>query len=309
MRKPTAKSVEEVNIYLEGLGLGTADNGNLTRDGNLSVERTGGDVMLQVKTISSGNPYININGAADQYVTWQYSSVTKFAVRTTASEWRLYVADDAGSIWSGHTWVFGVNRSTGLITAKNGIAIGDAGPRMMVGTGSPEGAVRAPAGSQWWQTDHATFGYVRWVKDSGTGNTGWLLAPDGRVWVQGVRTSNQSVSDITSTVITYTAETDRFNMLDTGTGKVTLPVAGLWVFSAQISWATDFANWQHASILNETAGTTVASLRTASGPYQVSLSGLMSCSASDVMSVSVFQDSTGSQNVAYARFVANLVGT
>lgn len=177
------------------------------------------------------------------------------------------------------------------------------------GTGSPEGAVTAPAGSQWWQTDHATFGYVRWVKDSGTGNTGWLLAPDGRVWVQGVRTSNQSVSDITSTVITYTAETDRFNMLDTGTGKVTLPVAGLWEFSAQISWATDFANWQHASILNETAGTTVASLRTASGPYQVSLSGLMSCSASDVMSVSVFQDSTGSQNVAYARFVANLVGT
>ncbi len=309
MRKPTAKSVEEVNIYLEGLGLGTADNGNLTRDGNLSVERTGGDVMLQVKTISSGNPYINISGASDQYITWQYSSVTKFAVRTTASDWRLYVADDAGSIWSGHTWVFGVNRSTGLITAKNGIAIGDAGPRMMVGTGSPEGAVTAPAGSQWWQTDHATFGYVRWVKDSGTGNTGWLLAPDGRVWVQGVRTSNQSVSDITSTVITYTAETDRFNMLDTGTGKVTLPVAGLWEFSAQISWATDFANWQHASILNETAGTTVASLRTASGPYQVSLSGLMSCSASDVMSVSVFQDSTGSQNVAYARFVANLVGT
>lgn len=47
MKKPTAKSVEEVNIYLEGLGLGTADNGNLTRDGNLSVERTGGGAEYQ----------------------------------------------------------------------------------------------------------------------------------------------------------------------------------------------------------------------------------------------------------------------
>ncbi len=329
MRKPTAKSVEEVNIYLEGLSLripdtstdnavarfdgtgGALQNSGVTIDDSNNVNITdSSDVALRV-IASTGNPYLvrRAEDGSDLYDSWQSpTTTTRFQLRVTQTQWRLQRSE------SGTFDVLTAERTTGRVTigaagTTAGLEFGSSGPRMMVGTGSPEGAVTAPAGSQWWQTDHATFGYVRWVKDSGTGNTGWLLAPDGRVWVQGVRTSNQSVSDITSTVITYTAETDRFNMLDTGTGKVTLPVAGLWEFSAQISWATDFANWQHASILNETAGTTVASLRTASGPYQVSLSGLMSCSASDVMSVSVFQDSTGSQNVAYARFVANLVGT
>ena len=198
MRKPTAKSVEEVNIYLEGLGLGTADNGNLTRDGNLSVERTGGDVMLQVKTISSGNPYINISGASDQYITWQYSDVTKFAVRTTASDWRLYVADDAGSIWSGHTWVFGVNRSTGLITAKNGIAIGDAGPQMLSGALGPSG-VQAPVGSTYRQTaansSHGNLNGLLWnkVASGTTEGTDWLVDYEGR-WVDWTPTITQTVA-------------------------------------------------------------------------------------------------------------------
>jgi len=337
MRKPTAKSVEEVNIYLEGLSLripdtstdnavarfdGTGgalqnsgvtidDNANMSAPGDLSLtHESGTGRSAAVSADASRNADLHLQTQGSSRWTWRKSSDAESG-SNAGSNLALVRRSDAGSQLSLPVVVW---RASGRVTLGDvgstaGLEFGSSGPRMMVGTGSPEGAVTAPAGSQWWQTDHATFGYVRWVKDSGTGNTGWLLAPDGRVWVQGVRTSNQSVSDITSTVITYTAETDRFNMLDTGTGKVTLPVAGLWEFSAQISWATDFANWQHASILNETAGTTVASLRTASGPYQVSLSGLMSCSASDVMSVSVFQDSTGSQNVAYARFVANLVGT
>ena len=336
MRKPTAKSVEEVNIYLEGLALripdtstdnavvrfdgtgGALQNSGVTIDdsngttipGSLTVSNSSGGRFMQISAATSSNADLNFATAGSNRWSFRKSSDAESG-SNVGSNFVITRRDDSGSQLSLSLIIW---RNTGKVTFGDvgttaGLEFGSSGPRMMVGTGSPEGAVTAPAGSQWWQTDHATFGYVRWVKDSGTGNTGWLLAPDGRVWVQGVRTSNQSVSDITSTVITYTAETDRFNMLDTGTGKVTLPVAGLWEFSAQISWATDFANWQHASILNETAGTTVASLRTASGPYQVSLSGLMSCSASDVMSVSVFQDSTGSQDVAYARFVANLVGT
>jgi len=340
MRKPTAKSVEEVNIYLEGLSLripdtstdnavprfdgtgGALQNSGVTIDDSNNVNITdASDVALRViASAGSASLAVSAPAGADAGLQFRTGLLRRWDVNRA---WDAESGSNAGSTFNinryndAGEWLstsVSIDRATGRVTFGDvtttaGLEFGSSGPRMMVGTGSPEGAVTAPAGSQWWQTDHATFGYVRWVKDSGTGNTGWLLAPDGRVWVQGVRTSNQSVSDITSTVITYTAETDRFNMLDTGTGKVTLPVAGLWEFSAQISWATDFANWQHASILNETAGTTVASLRTASGPYQVSLSGLMSCSASDVMSVSVFQDSTGSQNVAYARFVANLVGT
>lgn len=42
------------------------------------------------------------------------------------------------------------------------------------GTGSPEGVVTAPPLSRYYQTD-GVAGSRRWVKDSGTGNTGWVL--------------------------------------------------------------------------------------------------------------------------------------
>ena len=279
------------------------------------------DPVLRVDAVDGRTPYLTLRsqGANDVYMGWIRGNTTRFYFRCTQDTWSIRSADDSGNIWGSAPYgtVFHIDRTNSRVTLgghttgkyEAGLEFGTSGPREMVGTGSPEGAVTAPAGSVWRQTDHATFGYVRWIKGSGTGNTGWLLSPEGRIWCEGRRTSNQSISDVTSTVITYTAETDRWNMLNTGTGKITLPVAGLWGFSAQISWATDFANWQHASILNETASVTVASLRTASGPYQVSLSGVLSCAANDVMSVSVFQDSTGAQNVGYARFNATLVGT
>ena len=40
------------------------------------------------------------------------------------------------------------------------------------GTGSPEGKVAAPVGSAYTDTA-ATNGAIRWIKASGTGNTGW----------------------------------------------------------------------------------------------------------------------------------------
>ena len=42
------------------------------------------------------------------------------------------------------------------------------------GTGSPEGKVTAPVGSVYTDTA-ATNGAIRWVKTSGTGNTGWRV--------------------------------------------------------------------------------------------------------------------------------------
>lgn len=277
--------------------------------GNLQAMKASGDTSITVRTVT-GNPYLlrTSDTTADSYDIWTIDGSARFYIRVGTSTFSIQRYDSTPIA------ALDIIRTTGKVTigtvdGSAGLELGSSGPREMVGTGPPESAVTAPPGSVWRQTDHATFGYVRWIKGSGTGNTGWLLSPEGRIWCEGRRTSNQSISDVTSTVITYTDETDRWNMLNTGTGKITLPVAGLWGFSAQISWATDFANWQHASILNETASVTVASLRTASGPYQVSLSGVLSCAANDVMSVSVFQDSTGAQNVGYARFNATLVGT
>ena len=48
------------------------------------------------------------------------------------------------------------------------------------GTGSPEGVVTAAPGSTWLQTDATTDvkGWLRWIKATGTGNTGWVAGPE-----------------------------------------------------------------------------------------------------------------------------------
>lgn len=48
------------------------------------------------------------------------------------------------------------------------------------GTGSPEGVVTAAPGSTWLQTDATTDvkGWIRWMKATGTGNTGWQVGPE-----------------------------------------------------------------------------------------------------------------------------------
>ena len=48
------------------------------------------------------------------------------------------------------------------------------------GTGSPEGVVTAAPGSTWLQTDATTDvkGWIRWLKATGTGNTGWVAGAE-----------------------------------------------------------------------------------------------------------------------------------
>lgn len=52
--------------------------------------------------------------------------------------------------------------------------------RRLEGTGAPEGVVTAPPGSTWLQTDSTVDvkGWIRWVKATGTGNTGWVAGPE-----------------------------------------------------------------------------------------------------------------------------------
>ena len=52
---------------------------------------------------------------------------------------------------------------------------------LFTGTGSPEGKVAAPVGSVY--TDSAaTNGAIRWIKTSGTGNTGWRVEYGDTGW-------------------------------------------------------------------------------------------------------------------------------
>lgn len=52
--------------------------------------------------------------------------------------------------------------------------------RRLEGTGAPEGVVAAPPGSTFLQTDSTTDvkGWIRWIKATGTGNTGWVAGPE-----------------------------------------------------------------------------------------------------------------------------------
>lgn len=71
----------------------------------------------------------------------------------------------------------GLNSNTGNNFLKAGIkgiaVLGPSGPSIQMGTGDPSGVVTAIAGSMWLRTDGGA-GTTFYVKESGTGNTGWV---------------------------------------------------------------------------------------------------------------------------------------
>ncbi len=73
--------------------------------------------------------------------------------------------------------------TSGRFTFPTGAANGygfTSGASHLSGTGSPEGVVTAAPGSRWLQTNATTNveGWIRWVKATGTGNTGWQAGPE-----------------------------------------------------------------------------------------------------------------------------------
>ena len=79
------------------------------------------------------------------------------------------------------------------------------GPR--TGTGSPEGVVAAPVGTEYVDTA-ATNGAIKWIKATGTGNTGWrvLYGDTGVRNVTSLLTSTWRAASSTVTV-TRTGDT------------------------------------------------------------------------------------------------------
>jgi len=84
--------------------------------------------------------------------------------------------DDSNNISGLGTIGSGAITSSGAVeaAAASGFVVGASGPRVMSGTGSPEGVVSAPVGSTYIDTA-ATTGAIKWIKASGTGNTGWKV--------------------------------------------------------------------------------------------------------------------------------------
>lgn len=83
-------------------------------------------------------------------------------------------------LWVGDndTWVAGTSQTSNrmslagnVLSVTSGLNIGTA--RYRTGAGSPEGVVTAPVGSLYTRTDGGA-GTTLYVKESGTGNTGWV---------------------------------------------------------------------------------------------------------------------------------------
>jgi hypothetical protein len=60
-----------------------------------------------------------------------------------------------------------------IIAVPDGIEMTVGGPRIITGSGSPESAITAPVGSLYMRDDGGA-GTTLYVKESGTGNTGWI---------------------------------------------------------------------------------------------------------------------------------------
>lgn len=63
--------------------------------------------------------------------------------------------------------------STAMLVSTSGLQFASSGPKIFYGTGTPEGAITAGVGSQLLRTDGGA-GTALYVKESGTGNTGWV---------------------------------------------------------------------------------------------------------------------------------------
>ncbi|RLD53384.1 MAG: hypothetical protein DRI97_13605, partial [Bacteroidetes bacterium] len=99
-------------------------------------------------------------------------------------EWRITGGDgwDIEEIGLGNGVMFSINDAGDveinqgdmiIATAGKGLEFTSGGPKVLAGSGTPESAVTAVVGSTFMRTDGGA-GTTLYVKESGTGNTGWV---------------------------------------------------------------------------------------------------------------------------------------
>ena len=173
-------STDNALVRFDGTDGKTVQNSGITVDdsGNFTTNLT----------VSKASPGMSIDAAAGGQtgiVYYKTAGVERWRLIKTAtaesgsnagSNFALNSYSDAGAFLSTDV---GVDRATGKATlgrvgATAGLELGSSGPRVMSGTGSPEGVVTAPVGSTWTDTA-ATTGAIQWIKATGTGNTGWVV--------------------------------------------------------------------------------------------------------------------------------------
>ena len=143
---------------------------------------------LGVRFYTSGGVSLGDNGGTMQTATgaWVGHSLTLVAPATAAYA-TLTLSSPAGTSGDTVDWdALSFHRgAAGKFALPGTPVVGQShiatnGAVHLSGTGSPEGVVTAAPGSTWLQTDATTDvkGWIRWVKATGTGNTGWQAGPE-----------------------------------------------------------------------------------------------------------------------------------
>lgn len=165
---------------------------NLVTQGRLSVGRTefsnwmGAYDSIQIGSAGSlmsyrsgGNTYVMDNAYYDGTDFKRIIAGEAATHRMFEGQHYLRVAAD-GSAGASITWINALVIDTaGAVTTHNNLTVGGdvelgaSGPQVIAGSGTPEGSSIAPVGSTYHRTDGGS-GTSFYVKESGTGNTGWV---------------------------------------------------------------------------------------------------------------------------------------
>ena len=192
-------STDNALVRFDGTTGKVVQNSGITVDdsGNVSSNLTVSKASAVIQATATGGT------AASVRVSGDAGTLRDFAFYTGANSRWFFRCDnvaesgsDAGSNFvitqkldsgaSPSYYAFTINRATGKATlgsvgATAGLELGSSGPRVMSGTGSPEGVVTAPVGSTWRDTN-ATTGAIKWLKASGSGSSGWVVEYGDTGW-------------------------------------------------------------------------------------------------------------------------------
>jgi hypothetical protein len=167
----------------------TRSNGAISLGGDLTVSKASA-VLRTTATSGTGSTDVSAVDGSIAALRLLTGSTLRWDIRKnatadsggssgyTGANLEIYGYDNSGS--SSYRTV-AIERATGNVTfdytsvhAAGLRLASSSGPFIRSGTGSPEGVVTAPVGSMWTDTA-ATTGAIRWIKASGTGNTGWVV--------------------------------------------------------------------------------------------------------------------------------------
>ena len=226
---------DDANSVTEALSI-TRSTGAMTLRGDLTISKAGAYMTINGTSGAGGSLYLMGIAGSTRSINFYTGAAARWDIRTTSatefgsdagSDFKIYRYSDAGSAIDAP---LSITRSTGKTTlgsvgATAGLELGSSGPRVMSGTGSPEGVVTAPVGSTWIDTA-ATTGAIKWIKAAGSGSSGWVVEYGDTGWrnlnasLQTGWTGKLLVRRTNSTVTVATANADPLSFAAGAAGTV-----------------------------------------------------------------------------------------